>query len=105
MKKKLLFILALVFGMVTAHAQDNKMDTKMASGKDCIMMHNGKMMVQKSGSTMEMMEDMKLKNGTTVMKDGSVKTKAGKMMKMGEGDCIYMDGKMKKMDTKMDGKM
>jgi hypothetical protein len=111
MKKKLLFIFALVIGISAVHAQDkmdSKTDTKMEKmegKKDCIMMQNGKMMVQKKGQTMEMMEDMTLKNGTMVMKDGSIKGKDGKMTKLGEGECIYMDGKMKKMAGKMNEKM
>jgi hypothetical protein len=108
MKRIMFLAIAFVLGTTVVSAQqkmdkmDQKMDHKM---KDCIMMKDGKMMVEKGGSTMEMKEDMTLSNGTMVMKDGSVKTKDGKMMKMKDGDCIYMNGKMKKMSAKMDKKL
>jgi hypothetical protein len=103
MKKIMLLAFVCLIGTMAVSAQD-KMDTgkmdnmKMAHKmKDCVMMKDGKMMVMKKGETMAMMQDMTMSNGTMVMTDGSVKMKDGTMSKMGEGDCMYMNGKMKKM--------
>ncbi|MGH2646649.1 MAG: DUF6799 domain-containing protein [Ginsengibacter sp.] len=109
---KKLFVLLIVSLITTgAFAQnDKKMDTthKMKSekmlNKDCVMMKDGKMMMMKEGKTMDMDNDVTMKNGTTVMKDGTVKMKDGKTMMMKNGDCMYMNGKMAKMD-KMKNKM
>ena len=100
--KKLFAMIAIVCFCTTAfvaaaHAQDKMGDKKM---KNCVMMKDGKMMVMKDGKTMMMDQDMKMKNGTMVMKDGTVKMKDGKTMMMKEGESMDMGGKMK-----MKGKM
>ncbi len=97
-------ILAVAFvctvGAVSAqdtsgHKMHKMGDHKM---KDCVMMKDGKVMVMKDGQKSELTDDMTLSNGTTVMKDGSVKTSDGKTMMLKDGDCVWMDGKMGKMD-------
>lgn len=100
--KKLISVIAIVCfcctGFVTtSHAQDKMGGKKM---KDCVMMKDGKMMVMKDGKTMMMDQDMTMKNGSMVMKDGTVKMKDGKTMMMKEGESMDMNGKMK-----MKGKM
>jgi hypothetical protein len=42
---------------------------------------------------------MKMKNGTMVMSDGSVKMKNGKTMQLKDGDCVMMDGTVKHAST------
>ena len=99
--KKLLILFAAFLISAGAYAQDtskHKTTTgKSTHMKDCIMMKDGKLMVEKNGTTSEMAADMTLSNGTVVMKDGTVKTKEGKTMKLKDGQCIYMDGKIKTM--------
>lgn len=101
MKKLLVLIAAFLFSFsVYAQEKDKKMDKmdKMeASTKDCVMMHDGKMMVMKGGETMAMAEEMTLANGTMVMTDGMVKMKDGSSQMLKEGQCVYMDGKVGKM--------
>lgn len=75
----------------------HKMKKREMIKGDCVMMKDGKMMVMKNGQTKDMDKDMALGNGTTVMKDGTVKMKGGKTMMMKDDDCIYMNGKMSKM--------
>ena len=100
--KQLTMLFATLLLTTGIFAQNEKQKTEHKMTKDCIMMKDGKMMVMKEGKTMDMDQDMTMKNGSVVMKDGTVKTKTGKTMKMKEGDCMYMDGKMMKM--KMDKK-
>ncbi len=91
---KKLFILFVAFLLTEGvYAQDTT-KTKM---KDYIMMMNGKMMVMKHGMSMDLKSDTTLKNGTTVMTNGTVKTKDGKTVMLKEGECIYGDGKIKAM--------
>jgi hypothetical protein len=101
--KKLLILFAAFLISAGVHAQDtskHKTTTgKSSHMKDCIMMKNGKLMVEKNGTTSEMTQDMTLNNGTVVMKDGTVKTKDGKTVTLKEGECIYMDGKIKTMSS------
>ncbi|MEO6315744.1 MAG: DUF6799 domain-containing protein [Chitinophagaceae bacterium] len=102
--KKLISVITIVCFCCTAmvttsHAQDKMGKQKM---KDCVMMKDGKMMMMKDGKTMMMDQDMTLKNGTMIMKDGNVKMKDGKTMMMKEGESMDMNGKMKmKMKEKM----
>lgn len=105
MKKLCLLFALLAFGVVL-HAQDSS-SHKMESShhkmmKDCIMMKDSKVMVMKSGKTMEMKKDMTLTDGTVVMKDGTVKKPSGETMMLKEGQCIYMNGKVKDMKMKDD---
>jgi len=102
--KKLLILFAAFLLSAGVHAQDTaKHKTTMGKSsthmKDCIMMKNGKLMVEKNGTTTEMTQDMMLNNGSVVTKDGTVKTKDGKTMTLKEGQCIYMDGKIKTMSS------
>jgi hypothetical protein len=105
MKKLFIFLFITCLG-VGLHAQD-KMKTKMAGThhmKDCVMMENGKMTVMKSGKTMDMDQDVTMTNGTVVMKDGTVKTKAGKTMMLKDGDCVMMNGSVTHAKMKSKGK-
>ena len=102
--KKLLILFAAVLLGAGLHAQDTSKTTMSTTGKstkmkDCIMMKNGTAMLEKNGTTQTLMQDMTLSNGTVVMKDGTVKMKDGKTMKLKEGQCIYMDGKIKTMSS------
>jgi uncharacterized protein YdeI (BOF family) len=74
---KKLIILATVFAISTCCFAQEKTDSKMdapttkmdkMSKKDGVMMKDGKMMVMKGGTTMEMDHDMTMSNGTMVMK-------------------------------------
>lgn len=101
MKKVLILALAFACTAGAVSAQDSlghkmhKMgDHKM---KDCVMMKDGKVMVMKDGQKSELTDDMTLSNGTTVMKDGTVKTSDGQTMMLKDGDWVGMDGKMGKM--------
>lgn len=91
--------LILLFTALTISLGVFSQGTKMADKpmKDCCMMKDGKMMCMKGGKTMAMDKDMTMKDGTTVMKDGTVKMKGGKTMKMKNGESIDMDGKMSEM--------
>ena len=106
MKKLLILITALALSS-TAFSQEKmemkkgmkmgKMGQNMDMNKDHIMMMDGKMQMMQKGKTMSMDKDMVLSNGTTVMTDGTMKTKSGETMTMKEGDIVYMNGKMGKM--------
>jgi hypothetical protein len=105
MKKLLVLMAAFLFSFnVYAQQKEKKMDKMHGSMKDCVMMHDGKLMVMKGGEMTAMTEDMTLKNGTMVMKDGTVMMKDGTKKPLKEGEGIYMDGKMGKMDMDMDMK-
>jgi hypothetical protein len=103
MKKIIACVVALIaFSVLTTSgfAQEKKMDSKMGKStkmKDCVMMKDGKMMVEKGGKTMEMDKSMTMSNGSVVMPDGSVKMKDGTTKMLKDGDCVYMNGKMTSM--------
>ncbi|MGG7666504.1 DUF6799 domain-containing protein [Dyadobacter sp. BHUBP1] len=102
MKKLLAFAVAILLSFsVYAQDKEKKMDKMHASMKDCVMMHDGKMMVMKGGKMTAMTEDMTLKNGTMIMKDGTVMMKDGTNKPLKEGEGVYMDGTMGKMDMDM----
>lgn len=116
--KKILSIAAVLFISATAFSQTDSMmnhgqdttgmgmmhDSMMQKGmhgmgkmKDCVMMHDGKVMVMKGGQHMPLDQQMTLPNGTTVMTDGTVKMADGTTKMLKNGECIYMDGTMGKM--------
>lgn len=104
---KRLFFLLVAFTFSTAlfaqdktHHKGKMTEHKMGKMQDCVMMEDGKMMTMKDGSTMVMDKDMTMKNGTVVMTDGTVKMKNGKTMKLQNGECVYMNGKMSTMKMK-----
>ena len=73
----------------------------MAMPQSGVCMHNGKMMAIKDGKMMPMDKSMKMKNGTTVMADGSYTTKDGKKMMMKEGQAMDMNGMVMGSDMSM----
>ena len=100
MKKILIFLAAATFGLTAAaqhegHGQQSSDTTK--HNKEHLMMMDGKIMHIKDGKTMELTQEMKLSNGATIAKDGTMKMKNGKSRKLKNGEMIYMDGKMGKM--------
>ena len=86
-----LFMLAISLAPVNTYAQ-MKMDSSMM--KDGCMMKDGKMMSVKAGKTMPMKKNITMKNGTTCMANGNCTMKNGKTIKMKEGECMDMSGKM-----------
>ena len=72
--------------------------------KDCVMMHDGKVMVMKAGQHMPLTQTMNFPNGSAVMPDGTMKMPDGTTHPLKNGDCVYMDGTMGKMPM-MKGKM
>ncbi len=99
MKKILILFLAtsLSYGAFaqTSTKTEDKMTTESKDmKKNCVMMKDNKMMVCKDGETSAMTKDIKLKNGTTVMADGNVKTKDGKTTMMKNGEVMDMNGKV-----------
>jgi hypothetical protein len=96
----LLFSLAILSLGVTGQDTD-KMNSKTQtqtgthSGKDHVMMKDGKMMVMKGGKSSTMDKEMTMSNGTKVMTDGTVIKKDGSKMTLKEGDHVYMDGTVK----------
>ena len=121
MKKIFCFIAVLLF-TATAFAQtDTSMqdtsgmrmmhDSMMQQGmkgmhkmKDCVMMHDGKVMVMKGGQHTPLTQQMNFSNGSSVMPDGTMKMPDGNTHMLKNGDCVYMDGTMGKMPM-MKGKM
>ena len=66
-----------------------------------VTMTDGKMMTMKQGQGTPMTETKTMANGTTVMTDGTVTTKSGETMMLHDGQCVMMNGKIKKMPMKM----
>jgi hypothetical protein len=81
-------------------AGSGMMDHKM---KDCLMMKDGKVMVMKSGMSMQLMNDTTLKHGVMVMMNGTVKKKDGTTYMLKEGESVMGKGKVMMMGDKMSG--
>ena len=86
-----LLIMVVCFITGNSYAQTK---AKPAMMKDCCMMKDSKMMCVKDGKIMPMEKDMTMKNGTKCMVNGECVMKDGTKMKMKEGDCMDMSGKM-----------
>ncbi|MEO8770701.1 MAG: DUF6799 domain-containing protein [Ferruginibacter sp.] len=97
--KRLLIIAFSLSLSISINAQTKmteKDDIKLSPTKtDGLLMQDGKMMQMKDGLSKPIEKDVTLKNGTIVMKDGTVKTKNGKTIVLKDGDWIMMDGTLK----------
>lgn len=103
--KKIIFLLGLIAFMssgaianapeinetATAIYQDNIQDKK-----DCVMMIDGEMFVLKDGKKTEMLKAVIMSNGTKVLANGEVYLKDGEKLKLENGDCVYMNGKIER---------
>ena len=98
---KKLFFLSLAFVLALSVQAQKNMAHKKTMTKDYLMLKDGKMMETKDGNTMEMTQDMTLKNGSVVMMDGTVKMKNGQTRTLKEGDCVYMNGVISHKGMKM----
>ena len=102
--KKMICLVATIFMLHMGYSQDtmHHPTDEMHKMQDCIMMKDGKVMVMKDGKNTMLQSDTTLKNGTTVMTNGTVKFKSGKTLMLKEDQCVYMNGKigMMKMDDK-----
>ena len=98
MKSFLMIALGVVFS-ISVNAQTKmteKDDIKLSPTKtDGLLMKEGKIMQMKDGLSKPIEKDVTLKNGTIVMKDGTVKTKEGKTIVLKDGDWVMMDGTIK----------
>lgn len=103
MKRLLVIILSIFFGL-SLQAQTKmteKEDTKLSPTKtDGFLMKDGKVMHMKDGKSEPIEEDMKLKNDAMIMKDGTVKTKDGEIIKLNDGDWVMMDGTIRHKSTR-----
>lgn len=75
--------------------------------QDAYILDDGKVMLRKDNKTSVMTTDMVLADGTTVMKNGTVKTTEGNIIVLKEGDEVTMDGEIIKPTVLVhkDGKM
>ena len=96
-KKVISSMFASVLMMVVCLTASNlsaQTKAKPAMMKDCCMMKGSKMMCVKGGKTMPMKKEMTMKNGTKCMTNGECVMKDGTKMKMKEGECMDMSGRM-----------
>ena len=93
-------MLSIFFMSTSTFAQQTKEQTQVKSTQqkksmDCCLMKNGKIYELKNGKETLIEKEMTLKNGTVVSPDGTCKMKEGKTMKMKEGQCCDMNGKIR----------
>jgi hypothetical protein len=101
--KMLAALVAFVFMSSLALAQEKKDMKKHDGGMEKVMMKDGKMVVKKDGKESPMTSNMTMENGTEVMTDGTVKTSDGTTMKLTEGECVNMKGKIHDKNMKEKG--
>lgn len=86
-----MFALALFFlAPATVKAQQSKVETSVV--KDGYVMIDGKMMELKNGQMTMMKKNVVLENGTRIKKNGVVKMKGQKRIKMMNGNCSDKTG-------------
>lgn len=96
MKKIILgcFLLGSLGSMAQTKPLENKSDSHKEESACAFTMADGKMMMVVDGKTVTMDKEMKTKNGAIVMVDGTIKSSNGKSVKLKNGDCMDMSGKM-----------
>ncbi len=73
-------------------AQTSKMETSVV--KDGFVMMDGQMMAITGGKLAPMEKNVKMENGTKIKRNGTVKVKHEKRIKMMNGNCVDMLGKV-----------
>ena len=87
-------ITLILFSLLTITTSYSQTQTKRTASPTCLTMKEGKMMCMINGKMKPMNKDYTFKNGTKCMQNGEFYFKNGKKMKMREGQCIDMAGKM-----------
>jgi hypothetical protein len=95
--KKIISLIAVALFTTATFAQDNKMQAQPAKadakmGHECYMMKDGALMHCTGDKATAQKETVTLKNGTTIMADGTMKMKDGKAGKLTNGQCITAQG-------------
>lgn len=85
-------MLALYFSPQVSSAQANKME--VSTIKDGFVMVDNEMLAINDGKLTLMSKTQRMDNGTKIKKNGVVKIKGQKRMKMKNGNCIDKMGKM-----------
>lgn len=62
--------------------------------KEGVVMDQGKMMMLKDGNKMIMEENMTMRNGTVITKEGAFMMRDGSKLNMREGDWMDLDGNL-----------
>ena len=100
---KKIFLLLFIAGLCTtvATSQDSTLITIKSSVNavtqspvEYVVMQNGKLMVVKNGTIKLLDNDMVLPGGTTIIVDGTIKSKDGSTTQLQEGDRVGIDGKI-----------
>ncbi|MEO6730852.1 MAG: DUF6799 domain-containing protein [Ferruginibacter sp.] len=101
--KKLLMITMIFVAGNTMHAQTTKTSTqqkdtipvqKNVATEDYVSMQGGQMIHVQKNKAQRLKKNMKMKNGTIIDTNGSVRTSDGKTFQLHEGDRVYMNGKI-----------
>ena len=71
--------------------------------KEGITVDAGKVVVVKNERKVEVTEDMTLKNGTIVNRDGTITMSDGKKLKLKDGDWVTLEGQFVPAPPKVDG--
>ncbi|HSI62242.1 MAG TPA: DUF6799 domain-containing protein, partial [Candidatus Saccharimonadia bacterium] len=82
------FIAVSVSAPLSAADEKNEPTPGTVVVKEGITMDSGKVMVVKNERKVEITEDMTLKNGTIVNRDGTVTMSDGKKLKLKDGDWV-----------------
>src|SRR5947209_313676 len=98
-KLVLLFLLALFANRSSAQtnaasipALAETLDQGKMNKKDCVMMVNGKMLMMVNGKTTDMPAEVRLRDGSVVQKNGTVRMKDSTTKVMKNGDSVDMEG-------------
>lgn len=75
----------LFFAPAAVKAQQSKVETSVV--KDGFVMMDGKMMILENGKMTPMKKNIVMENGTKIKKNGMIRTKDGKKIKMKNGNC------------------
>lgn len=85
-------LLTIYFNAHVSNAQAN--EVKITSFNNGYVMVDNEMLVLNQGKMTKMMKTQRMENGTKIKKNGVVKVKGQKRMKMKNGHCIDHSGKV-----------
>ena len=96
MKKLMSLVIVALFSSAT-FAQDNKMEAAPANAPtkmkhECYMMKEGALMHCMGEKAEAQQSEVKLRNGSIIFPDGTIKSEKGEASKLENGQCIAMTG-------------
>ena len=92
MKKKIVLLVFIVFGIAMSKSQDRDQDRDMDRIQDRLMLVDGDVLQIRDRDQIRLNDELVLSDATIVNPNGTFQTKDRKQLRLKDGECLDMDG-------------